>query len=167
MSTVHRPVVNQKIGMNNRYQNRLRFTLGVHNRIFCPASLPIYLYFHKLYISYNYRCRKASQESVDRFGTLEGKITKMLSVMEDQRKKPPSMQTVESLHNKVDKVVRLLSDVVENQKKNAKIIHQLQKANEAQAQKEQEEIEKVQTFQLIVTKGVNTIILVAINLRIS
>ena len=77
------------------------------------------------------------------------------------------MQTVESLHNKVDKVVRLLSDVVENQKKNAKIIHQLQKANEAQAQKEQEEIEKVQIFQLIVTKGVNTIILVAINLRIS
>ena len=67
----------------------------------------------------------------------------MVTVMEEQRKKPLSMQTVESLHHKVDKVVRLLSDVAENQKKNAKILHQLQKANEAQAQKEQEEIEKV------------------------
>ena len=88
-------------------------------------------------------CRKVSNESVDKLVALEGKLNKMLSVMEEQRKKPPSMQTVESLHNKVDKVVRLLSDVLENQKKNAKIIHQLQKANEAQAQKEHEEIEKV------------------------
>ena len=90
-----------------------------------------------------------SNESVEKLGALDGKLNKMLSVMEEQRKKPPSMQTVESLHYKVDTVVRLLSDVVENQKKNAKIIHQLQKANEAQAQKEHEEIEKVRNLALL------------------
>ena len=71
------------------------------------------------------------------------KINKMLGIMEEQRKKLNSTYSIESLHSKVDKVVRLLSDVTEIQKKNSRVLQQLQKNNEAQALKEHEEIEKV------------------------
>ena len=64
-------------------------------------------------------------------------------MMEEQRKKLNSSYSIESLHSKVDKVVRLLSDVTEIQKKNSKVLQQLQKNNEALALKEHEEIEKV------------------------
>ena len=67
----------------------------------------------------------------------------MLGIMEEQRKKLNSSYSIESLHSKVDKVVRLLSDVTEIQKKNSKALQQLQKNNEALALKEHEEIEKV------------------------
>ena len=67
----------------------------------------------------------------------------MLGIMEEQRKKLNSSYSIESLHSKVDKVVRLLSDVTEIQKKNSKVLQQLQKNNEALALKEHEEIEKV------------------------
>ena len=62
--------------------------------------------------------------------------------IEGQKKSSISTK-IESLHNKVDKMIRLLSDVTETQKKNSKVLMQLQKANEAQAQKELDEIEKV------------------------
>jgi len=71
------------------------------------------------------------------------KINKMLGIMEEQRKKLNSTYSIESLHSKVDKVVRLLSDVTEIQKKNSRVLQHLQKNNEAHALKEQEEIEKV------------------------
>ena len=67
----------------------------------------------------------------------------MLGIMEEQRKKLNSTYSIESLHSKVDKVVRLLSDVTEIQKKNSRVSQHLQKNNEAQALKEHEEIEKV------------------------
>ena len=67
----------------------------------------------------------------------------MLGIMEEQRKKLNSTYSIESLHSKVDKVVRLLSDVTEIQKKNSRVLQHLQKNNEAHALKEQEEIEKV------------------------
>ena len=68
----------------------------------------------------------------------------MLGIMEEQRKKLNSTYSIESLHSKVDKVVRLLSDVTEIQKKNSRVLQQLQKNNEALALKEHEEIEKVE-----------------------
>ena len=67
----------------------------------------------------------------------------MFGIMEEQRKKLNSSYSIESLHSKVDKVVRLLSDVTEIQKKNSRVLQQLQKNNEALALKEHEEIEKV------------------------
>ena len=67
----------------------------------------------------------------------------MFGMMEEQRKKLNSSYSIESLHSKVDKVVRLLSDVTEIQKKNSRVLQQLQKNNEALALKEHEEIEKV------------------------
>ena len=51
----------------------------------------------------------------------------MLGFMEDQKKNTASIKSIESLHVKVDKIVRLLSDVTEIQKKNSKMLHQLQK----------------------------------------
>ena len=72
---------------------------------------------------------------------MESKINKVVGLMEEQRKK--STHSAETINNKVDKLIRLLSDVAENQKKNAKLINQLQRANEVQAQKEQDDLEKV------------------------
>ena len=71
------------------------------------------------------------------------KLNKMLGFMEEQKRNSASIKNIELLHVKVDKIVRLLSDVTEIQKKNSKMLNQLQKSNEAQAQKEQEEMEKV------------------------
>ena len=78
----------------------------------------------------------------ERLDLMESKLGRMLNILEDQRKKPNS-NSLETLHLKIDKVIRLLSDVAENQKKNSKSLYQLQKAKEAQALKEQEEMEKV------------------------
>ena len=87
--------------------------------------------------------RKGQKDSEERLNNMESKLNSMLRILEDQKKKTTAAYSVESLHNKVDKLIRLLSDVAENQKKNSKIISQLQKANEAQAQKEQDELEKL------------------------
>lgn len=70
------------------------------------------------------------------------KISEISAFIEGQKKSSISTK-IESLHNKVDKMIRLLSDVTETQKKNSKVLLHLQKANEAQAQKELDEIEKV------------------------
>ena len=83
-----------------------------------------------------------SNNSDGKLAALDSKLSEITAFMEDQKKNSLSIK-IESLHNKVDKMIRLLSDVTETQKKNSKALQQLQKANEAQAQKEQEEIEKV------------------------
>ena len=83
-----------------------------------------------------------SNNSDVKLAALDSKLSEIAAFMEDQKKNSLSIK-IESLHNKVDKMIRLLSDVTETQKKNSKALQQLQKANEAQAQKEQEEIEKV------------------------
>ena len=107
------------------------------------------LKLHKLYtiaIHHTYTpCifRAVSNDSDEKLEAMNIKINKMLGIMEEQRKKLNSTYSIESLHSKVDKVVRLLSDVTEIQKKNSRVLQHHQKNNEAQALKEHEEIEKV------------------------
>ena len=75
---------------------------------------------------------------------LEAKLDKLTSFMEEQKKPTAtSNHSVELLHNKVDKLVRLLSDVAENQKKTTKLLSHVQKSREKEEQKGQNELEKV------------------------
>ena len=86
--------------------------------------------------------RNMSENSDEKIGAIELKLNDVIAFIEEQ-KKNSIPRKIESLHNKVDKMIRLLSDVTETQKKNSKVLQHLQKAHEAQAQKEQDEIEKV------------------------
>merc|ERR1712098_733121 len=74
--------------------------------------------------------RKISNNSDVKLAALDSKLSEIAAFMEDQKKNSLSIK-IESLHNKVDKMIRLLSDVTETQKKNSKALQQLQKANEA------------------------------------
>merc|ERR1719414_398399 len=86
--------------------------------------------------------KNMSENSDEKIGAIELKLNDVIAFIEEQ-KKNSIPRKIESLHNKIDKMIRLLSDVTETQKKNSKVLQHLQKAHEAQAQKEQDEIEKL------------------------
>ena len=57
-----------------------------------------------------------SNNSDVKLAALDSKLSEIAAFMEDQKKNSLSIK-IESLHNKVDKMIRLLSDVTETQKK--------------------------------------------------